>query len=205
MLRRPGGGARPAERAADTPGSNAAAPWCTSQRQSAHVTESRIVQYRWHPWHGRAVFIVGAFAKAGHAVYRCVLERTDESRALEIPQWMFDAAVCCRIALAPAPSVTCEALRELRRLIDSACRAATHAGVLQAEHLSTADPGGAYATRESSAIDRSVGVVSSAGNDATVDGLAAGGAPAGAPSVGKAATRTSPRSARQAARSGDAR
>ena len=53
-------------------------------------------------------------------VYRCVLEPDDDSRSLEIPQWMFDASACCRIALSPSPAVTCEALHELRHLIESA-------------------------------------------------------------------------------------
>jgi hypothetical protein len=42
--------------------------------QNAHVTESRVVLYRWHPWHGRLVYIVGAVARNEHALYRCVLE-----------------------------------------------------------------------------------------------------------------------------------
>ncbi|MGH9818456.1 MAG: hypothetical protein ACRD6I_20525, partial [Candidatus Acidiferrales bacterium] len=99
----------------------------------------RIVLYQWHPWHGRPVFILGAVVKAGHTVYRCMLEYADDSRALEIPQWMFDAAMCCRIALSSTPAVTCEALRELHHLIESVSRSDAHGDVLQAEHLSTPD------------------------------------------------------------------
>ena len=151
----------------DSRGSGAAGARCTSRQQSAHVTESRVVLYRWHPWHGRSVFIVGAVAKSERAVYRCVLEQGDDSRSLEVPQWMFDAAACCWIALSPTPAVTGEALRELRRLIEGACRPDVHA-VLQAGHLAIPDPGGARATHESSALGRSAGAVSPASIDSAV-------------------------------------
>jgi hypothetical protein len=64
---------------------------------------------------------------------------------------MFDAATCCRIALSSTPVVTCQALRELRHLIDSACRRDEQA-MVQAGHLSILDPGGACATHQSSAL-----------------------------------------------------
>ena len=188
----------------DSRGSGAAGARCTNRRHNAHVTESRVVLYRWHPWHGRAVCVVGAVVKGGYTVYRCVLEPNDDSRSLEIPQWMFDAAACCRIALSASPAVTCEALHELRRLIESASRADGHA-VLQAGHLAIPNPGGAYATRESSALGRSAGAVSPASIDSAVGGLAAGDASTGAVVAGAAAPKSSTRSSRRAARPGDAR
>jgi hypothetical protein len=125
------------------------------------------------------VSIIGTVVKHEQAVYRCVLEHADDSRSLEVPQWMFDVVACCRIALSLTPAVTCEALSELRRLIESACRPDAHA-VLQAEHLSTLDPGGACAIQESSALGRSVGAVSPARNDPAMDELAVRSAPPGA-------------------------
>ncbi len=48
--------------------------------------------------------------RGGVAIFRCHAD--DSRRALEIPQWMFDAARCCRMPLAPRAVVAC--LRALR-------------------------------------------------------------------------------------------
>jgi hypothetical protein len=101
-----------------------------------------------------------------------VLEPADDSRSFEIPQWMLDAAACCRIARSPTPAVTCEVLRELRRLIDSACSPEPEA-MLQAGHLANSDPGGACAIRESAAFSQPAGAVSSTTIDPAVGGPAA--------------------------------
>jgi hypothetical protein len=37
----------------------------TGRRQHAHITESRIILYRWHPWYRRSVFILSTSAR-GH-------------------------------------------------------------------------------------------------------------------------------------------
>ena len=177
---------------------------CTSRQQNAHVTESRVVLYRWHPWHGRSVFIHGAVVKHEHAVYRCVLEHAHDSRALEVAQWMFDPAACWRIRLSSLPSVTCEALRELRHLIETASRPDGRA-MLQAGHLAIPDTGGACAIHESAALGRSAGVVSPASIDAAMDGLAGRSAPADACSARAAAAPAPPKSSRRRARSGGAR
>jgi hypothetical protein len=131
-----------------------------------------VVVYRWHPWHGRAVIIVGVANKAEQAVYRCVLELADGSRPLEVPQWMFDAAACCRIALAPKPAVPCATLRELIQLISSVWPP-DGAAMLQAEHLTTPDPGGACATQEILSPSRPDESVLWAGGDSEVGGVAA--------------------------------
>ena len=186
------------------PAQSGGAGRCTNRQRNAHVTESRVVLYRWHPWHGRSVVIVGAVGTGQHARYRCVLEHVDDSRSFEVPQWMFDAAACCRSALSPTPAVACEVLRELRLLIDSACRPDVEA-VLQAGHLAIPDPGGACATRESSAFGRSAGSVSPASIDSAVGGLAGGSAPASGLAAGTVTAQPSPRSSRRATRSGDAR
>lgn len=81
------------------------------------------------------MFVFGAVAKGEQAIFRCALEPADVARPLEVPQWMFDAAACCRTTLALAPSVSVEALRELRELL-SAVGATAEGGVLKAEHLS---------------------------------------------------------------------
>ena len=38
-------------------------------------------------------------------------------RPLELPQWMFDRAVCCTMRLTEEPSVSCSALFELKELL----------------------------------------------------------------------------------------
>ena len=177
---------------------------CTSRQQNAHITETRIVLYPWHPWHGRSVLIVSAVTKNEHAVYRCSLEHVDFSRALEVPQWMFDAATCCRIRLSSTPAVSYQALRELRGLLDHA-RWPSAQAVLQAKHLSSLDPGGACATTESSARVRSAGIVSSVADGTAVDGLAkrseatddgAAGATAASPSARPSSARVGARGVR---------
>src|SRR5262249_6897423 len=83
---------------AQVPSSNAGGRGCTPRQQNAHIIEQREVLYRWHPWHGRTVSIVAAMTRGGLAIFRCHAD--DRSRALEIPQWMFDPATCCRTHLA---------------------------------------------------------------------------------------------------------
>ena len=131
----------------------------TTGQQSAHITRTRVVLYRWHPWQGRAVSILNAVAKADQGVYRCVLAEAEQDRSLEIPQWMFDSAVCCRIAFAPTPSVSYQTLRELGRLIKSV-RRLVEPVVLQAEHPAMPDSGGARARQERFSPSGSVGPVS---------------------------------------------
>ena len=183
---------------------NDGAAGCTSPQRNAHVIGSRVVLYRWHPWHGRAVMILGAVVKHEHAVYRCVLDQSKDRRPLEVPQWMFDAAACCQIALSAAPAVTWQALREVRGLIESAYFAGASA-VLQAEHLPIPDPGGARATDESSVFDRPVGTVSSASHNAAVERPARRGAPASGKSGGAATANALPRSPRRGTGTGGER
>jgi hypothetical protein len=164
---------------------------CTSRQRNAHVTESREILYRWHPWHGRTVFVLGAVTKADEAVFRCALEHADVARPLEVPQWMFDAATCCHISLVTTPSVRVPALRELDRLL-LAAGAGERRCVLQAQHLSPPDPGGACATREDTATTRPVGTVPGTAHDATVAGLSTRDPRADAASAGATPTTAPP-------------
>ena len=142
---------------------------CTSRRRNAHVTESRVVLYRWHPWHGREVLVFGAVRKGQQVVLRCALELADLARPLEVPQWMFDAATCCRTTLAAQPNVSIGALSELSALL-RAVTAAPGSTVLKAEHLSQPDAGGgAHATREGATLARSDDAVRAKTNDSALD------------------------------------
>jgi hypothetical protein len=109
---------------------------------NTHSTESREIFYQWHPWYGRSVWIHGAMVKSGRAVFRCSLEPTREARLFEIPQWMFESGVCCRVHRAEQPAVDCAALLDLKLLLHRA-RSPARDLVLQAQHPSA--PGGADA------------------------------------------------------------
>jgi len=103
------------------------------------------------------VHIIGASAKTVMPVYRCTAEENG-SRSLEVPQWMFDAASCCRVVLAASPVVTCAALRSLRALIGAAEVPVTGT-MIQAEHLFPEDCGGARALQEQSRSESPDGAV----------------------------------------------
>ena len=163
-----------------------------------------MVCYRWHPWHGRAVLIRSAVIKGEQAVYRCTLEAGHDHRPLETPQWMLDAAACCRIELSAVPIVTIQALRELGELL-AAARRVQACAVLQAEHLDRPDPGGARATQQSPALVQPDELVSPASNDATVDRLARRRATTDAVAAGAIAAPASPRSSHGTRRSGGVR
>lgn len=129
----------------------------TTKQQNAHITEQREVLYRWHPWHGRTVSIVSAMVRGGIATFRC---RTDDSsRCFEVPQWMFDAATCCRMQLASQAIVACRALYDLRDLIQATERISS-TPVLQGEHLTSHATGGAHATQKPKNVKRAVTAVS---------------------------------------------
>jgi len=114
----------------------------TSGQSNTHSTESREIRYPWHPWYGRPVWIHGAFAKSGRAVYRCSLEQNHEARLFEIPQWMFESGACCRVHRAEKPAVDCAALLDLKLLLHRT-RSPVRDLVVQAQHHSS--PGGADA------------------------------------------------------------
>jgi hypothetical protein len=116
-----------------------------SRQPNTHSTESREVCYPWHPWFGHAVVVYEVLVKQGHSVCRCGLEEQRNRRSIEIPTWMFEPATCGRLRVLSVPTVECDALRELQALL----RRVQHpdrGGVLQAQHRSLLDAGGADAT-----------------------------------------------------------
>ncbi len=136
---------------------------CTTQQQNAHITDQREVLYRWHPWHGRIVSIVSAMVRGGIATFRCRAD--DGGSCLDVPQWMFDAATCCRAQLVSQATVSSRALYDLRDLIQATERISS-TPVIQAEHLIPQSPGGAHATQNSKNIERATAAVS---NDCTIE------------------------------------
>ncbi len=184
-------------RGIDPPRPDAAALGCTSRHQNAHVTESRVVTYPWHPWHGRSVFIFAPVSKGDEPVFRCALEQADVARPLEVPQWMFDAATCCRTSLTATPSVSIAALRALHALLGLAAASAGSA-VLKAEHRSKSATGGAYATPARSSPTRSTDAVSSEADGAAVAEFSDRGPRPHTSTSGAVSPASSPRTARRA-------
>lgn len=165
-----------------------AAGRCTSRQQNAQITETRVVLYRWHPWHGQSVFVFGAMVKREQAFLRCALE-ADIERPLEVPQWMFDSVACCRTQLVSAPRVSIDVLRELQSLVGMVSRAAGRC-VVEAQHYSQPDPGGACATRQRTALDRPADTVPSPVEDTALDEFSGGGTGANA-EASRTASQTS--------------
>ena len=81
---------------------------------TAHKTETRIVHYRWHPWHGRPVEV--GVGERYPGVLRCYCRDGDEY-ARFLPAWMFDAAMCAAMRVTAVPAVALTALDALARLL----------------------------------------------------------------------------------------
>ncbi len=119
-----------------------------TQQHKTHVTERRVLRYRWHPWFDCNIGIEAARATRGEPVFHCRLEEgTPSGRALAIPQWMFDTATCERMRVADSPTVSCEALTELRTLLQWA-RQHSEVGVIEASHRILNDQGESDAQSE---------------------------------------------------------
>jgi len=151
-----------------TPGACASAR--TTQQRNTHNIESREVRYPWHPWCGRVVAVHQTFAKNGWVVSHCSIEENAEARHLEIPEWMFDPVICRRMQLAAVPTVSCEALLDLKSLLRCAPCPDTDV-VLQPQHRSLLSPGGADAKIIKSQ-GRSIHTVSSTTQKSGVAGIA---------------------------------
>ena len=140
----------------------------TNRRSKTHISETRTVQYRWHPWCDRIVFIEETVEKNGRVLFRTQVEETRGASALEIPEWMFESS-CREICLTEKPAVDCIALWSLKSLLNSAS-SHDHA-VKEAQRIE----GGADAKNaESKAI--STGIVSITGENPDVDSAAQPGA-----------------------------
>lgn len=115
----------------------------TTGVQDTHKTCIREVQYRWHPWYGKQVYIREEARRGGHVVLRCVRDELNRSAALEIPGWMFDSGYCSRMKEQDLAYVSVCALRALQVLLSREVDS-IESSVDQAQHLSR-DLGGADA------------------------------------------------------------
>ncbi len=159
----------------DRRGTNGAVRCCTSRRRKTHKTEVRSVYYPWHPWYGRSLVIRESLVKGGLAVYRCCLEVDDSAaKSLEMPQWMFDRAICCGLRRAERPMADCAALLRLKALLTVASAAADEM-VIEAQHRSSIWKGDADAKVRSPRSHSAAGSVPPPSKRAGVARLTHGG------------------------------
>ena len=111
---------------------------CTTKQRNTHKIDVREIRYRFHPWYGRRALVETVRVRNGPVMFRC---RIDDDRGfpiLEIPQWMFDARLCCGMELESGIAVGWEALRDLRTLLAEAQQPSWIPGGADAEAVETA-------------------------------------------------------------------
>ena len=86
------------------------------------------------------MFIHNSVDKNQQTTLRCSLEPIVDARLIEIPHWMFDAVSLCGVRRADTPTVSGEALLELKALLSSLGKQRDER-VLQAQHPSLARTG----------------------------------------------------------------
>src|SRR5215472_18238599 len=101
---------------------------CTTRQYKTHNAEPREVQYPWHPWFGRTVWVYRIVVRGTRSRAHCGLDRVQCARSLEIPLWMREAASCSTLRLAENAIVDGTALQRLKTLL--------HGGVLEDRHSS---------------------------------------------------------------------
>jgi hypothetical protein len=178
-----------APRACPSPDRDEFGPRGTSRQRNTHSTESREVRYPWHPWHDRVVTIHRSFTRNGRALFFCSVEESLEGRLLEIPQWMFDPAICCRIQLAAVSTVSCEALLDLKTVLQCALPPEREV-VLQAQHPCLLSRGGADAKITEPTEGRPTQTISSMPPEPGLAGVASGNQAENGEVVGTTAART---------------
>jgi hypothetical protein len=99
-----------------------------------HKTEADRIFYPWHPLYGRELAISGKCIRRGTVMFICRVRGVRMLTPLEVPAWMFDSAVCCRLIAAPSARVDVTALFSLRALLNSA---SGQSAVVKAQHHST--------------------------------------------------------------------
>ncbi len=117
---------------------------CTTEIHKTHKTDSGQVVYAWHPFYGQEVTIHGERNRRGTVVFACSIGDDPKTAPLEVPAWMLDATVCRVFRQGPSGRVTVDALRSLRRTLD------TTANVIEAQHQLIAFGGSDAPTNEGS-------------------------------------------------------
>jgi hypothetical protein len=127
---------------------DAAGQHCTTKAHKTHKPETREVRYPWHPFHGREVVIQGQRNRRGLLMLICTSEGDGNGAVMEVPIWMFDAAVCCQFRSSSYASVNVGALRSLQSVLN--CTGKATENVIEAQHQSARSGGSDAQTTEDS-------------------------------------------------------
>ena len=141
----------------------------TTQQQNTHIRDLREICYPWHPWYGRTVRIRAELIRHGHAIAHCSLQDVQTGRALEVPLWMFDIAVCSRARMVKPGFASVQSLRELREILQSAQHRRQSDSTPEAQHQYLL-PGGADGGIAGPAEIEPTPVVCSSATQSPVDG-----------------------------------
>jgi hypothetical protein len=76
-----------------------------------------VVEYRWHPLHGKRVRLYRRTVHGGVSVVH--VDTDDNKTSRELPAWMVDASICGGMEVG-SPQVSLAALRELAQAINPA-------------------------------------------------------------------------------------
>jgi len=147
---------------------------CTTRRHNTINLELRQVLYAWHPLHGQHVVVCLEQVRRFVPVAHCRLQGREDRRSLEIPQWMFDRAICAAMCGEQEPRVSWEALAELKTLLEAGTADSPEA-VVQGGH-STSE-GDAHVPPASPATEGRTGPVQPATSDSRLAGPAGGDSP----------------------------
>ena len=85
---------------------------CT-ERHSAYKSRLFMVEYAWHPLHGKQVRWVRSIKRGGCKI---VDVEIGKNQSRQLPAWMLDASICSEMSLG-APQVSLGALSELRSIL----------------------------------------------------------------------------------------
>jgi hypothetical protein len=71
----------------------------TTHQYKTHNAEPREVQYPWHPWFGRTVWVYRIVVRGTRSGAHCGLDRVQCARSLEVLLWMLEAASCSTVPI----------------------------------------------------------------------------------------------------------
>ena len=90
---------------------------CTTEQSDTHNTDSREILYSWRLWQVIQYRSAERSPRAVEEFFAANLRMFPKGVSLEIPEWMFDMAICHNTRVSQTPTVNAEALLELKLLI----------------------------------------------------------------------------------------
>jgi len=173
----------------------------TTQQHKTHISKYQEVYYPWHPWYGRSVLVRGSLTRRDRVVFRCTIEDDATNKNLEVPQWMFDRAVCCGMRLVDTPVLRVHELRSLKALLGHVT-VTTGDDLRQDQHCLLTPKGDVDAKTTKSSPGSSTGSISSTSNHTRVVNATATNPAADDSPAGTIAARTPRKTARARHRKG---